>query len=164
MKKITPIIFALITMLGSCNMSDYDEDLSGGYFYMDEAPDNRTIGVAPPGKKDIGSTVEAYAYDDNYILVIQRPLLDYYRSAIGNDLVDCLYSKTPEEDAERGKIMADSVIKHDPYYQKVFSRPINYWIISHQVDSIFGPFSKEEYFQKRKELGVPKELKPREVY
>lgn len=140
-------------------MSDYTEDLSGHYFYRDEAPDDRTIVGSLPGQKDIGSRVEAYSYNNNYILVIQRPLLEYYRTAIGYDLRSSFSSKKPEEDIEKSEIIADSIIKHDPYYQKIFSRPINYWIISHKVDSMFGPLSKEEYFQKRKELGVPEELK-----
>jgi hypothetical protein len=34
-------------------MSDYSEDLSGHYFYMDEGPDNITIIGSRPGQKDI---------------------------------------------------------------------------------------------------------------
>ncbi len=139
-------------------MSDYSEDLSGHYFYMDEGPDNITIIGSRPGQKDIGSNIEAYVYDDNYILVRQRPSLKYYRSSIVSSLIDSLPLKNPEEDFKKSEIIADSIIKKDSYYQKIFSRPINYWIISHQLDSMFGPLSKEEYLQKRKELGVPKEL------
>jgi hypothetical protein len=34
-----------------------------------------------------------------------------------------------------------------------------FWIIVHSSDSIFGPFNKKEYLQRRKELGVPERLK-----
>jgi hypothetical protein len=63
------------------------------------------------------------------------------------------------EDIESSKIIADSLIKHNPYYQSIFSRKFNYWIVCHKNDSLYGPLSKEEYLQKRKELVVPKNLK-----
>jgi len=34
-----------------------------------------------------------------------------------------------------------------------------YWIIDKRTDDIYGPFKWDEYMKKRKELGVPKELK-----
>jgi len=33
-----------------------------------------------------------------------------------------------------------------------------YWIIVHANDSIYGPYLKEEYLQKREELNLPKAL------
>ncbi|RLD60819.1 MAG: hypothetical protein DRJ01_09030 [Bacteroidetes bacterium] len=39
------------------------------------------------------------------------------------------------------------------------SKVHNYWIIDKQTGDIYGPMNLEEYLQKRKELGVPKELK-----
>lgn len=65
--------------------------------------------------------------------------------------------------------LADSIINHDPKYQNIFKRVLNYWIIANNNaqkenyylshSKIFGPFSKEEYLKKKKELGVPVELK-----
>ena len=33
------------------------------------------------------------------------------------------------------------------------------WILKIKNDSLFGPFSKEEYLKKRQEIGVPKNFK-----
>jgi hypothetical protein len=33
-----------------------------------------------------------------------------------------------------------------------------YWIINKNEHQVYGPFKKEKYLQKRKELGVPQEL------
>lgn len=72
------------------------------------------------------------------------------------------------QDIEISQVIADSIIKNDPYYKDIFSREINYWIIAHgepqkyfylPSSEVYGPFSKQEYLTKRKELGVPEELK-----
>ncbi|GGH27325.1 hypothetical protein FAZ19_18885 [Sphingobacterium alkalisoli] len=61
----------------------------------------------------------------------------------------------------------DSLFQYDPYYVDLFSRPVNYWIISHKeqnaddyvpMSRVYGPYSREDYLKKRKELGVPEEL------
>jgi hypothetical protein len=39
-----------------------------------------------------------------------------------------------------------------------FNNKILYFIIEKKLDTVHGPFSKEEYIQKREKLGVPKEL------
>jgi hypothetical protein len=33
----------VVFLVQGCNMSDYTEDLSGGYFYRDEGPDTKDI-------------------------------------------------------------------------------------------------------------------------
>lgn len=37
-----------------------------------------------------------------------------------------------------------------------------FWVINKIKDSIYGPFDRQEYLQKREELGVPKELELKE--
>jgi hypothetical protein len=51
---------------------------------------------------------------------------------------------------------ADSIMKVDPYYSKVFSKPYNLWIIS--KDKVYGPLDFSEYVETRKKLGVPEGL------
>lgn len=61
----------------------------------------------------------------------------------------------------------DSLFQYDPYYVDLFSRPVNYWIISHReqnehdyipMSKVYGPYSREDYLKKRKQLGVSEEL------
>ncbi len=55
-------------------------------------------------------------------------------------------------------IIVDSLIKNDNYYQKYFSNKFNYWIINIHDDILLGPFTKNEYFVKRKEMKIPNSL------
>lgn len=57
--------------------------------------------------------------------------------------------------------IADSLIKNDHYYQKCFSNKFNYWIINTHADMLMGPFTKDEYLAKRKELYIPNNLELR---
>lgn len=89
------------------------------------------------------------------------------------DLYDLLYAKGMStenniQDRQISEFVADSLIKNDPIYQNIFSRELNYWIISHKerneadylpMSRFYGPYSKEEYLSKRVELGVPYDLK-----
>jgi hypothetical protein len=70
-------------------------------------------------------------------------------------------------DIDNSRLIADSIVTNDPYYISIFKNKFNYWIISHKeinpndympMSKIYGPFNKEEYKRKRKELNVPKEL------
>lgn len=62
------------------------------------------------------------------------------------------------EDQRLCRSVADSIIKLNPYYQKIYSRKINYWIIQKKYNQLFGPYSREEYLTKKVKLGVSKYL------
>lgn len=62
-------------------------------------------------------------------------------------------------DIQMSKNIADSLINSDPYYQKIFSRQENYWIIDIAKDTLIGPLTENEFAAKRTELGVSKQLK-----
>ncbi len=66
-----------------------------------------------------------------------------------------------DESANRaiGIHMAENLIEYDPYYRKIFSNKINYWIIYHPSDTLIGPLTKEEYLNKKAMLGIPATLK-----
>lgn len=85
-----------------------------------------------------------YAFDSTFIIVAERP----------RDSVPGIETMT------------------QPKYQEAFEQSTfkQYWIINKKERSefnevtkiysnVYGPFQKEEYLQKREELGVPKELK-----
>ncbi len=81
--------------------------------------------------------VTAYNFDSVFIVVEQKPrhviLKDVYLNS------DITYLK--EE-----KIFDQSTLRH-------------YWIVDKIKDSRYGPFTEEEYLQKREELGISLELK-----
>ncbi|MCE2989518.1 MAG: DUF3997 domain-containing protein [Nitrosomonadaceae bacterium] len=55
------------------------------------------------------------------------------------------------------------LISEDKYYDLLLEKGITkYWIIYKTNDSIYGPFDRQEYLQKREELGVPRELQLKE--
>ena len=102
-------------------------------------------------KKDIYSEVTDYDYNDDYIIAVQRPDVDLHIMQIEWEFLDNYTER-------RSNSIADSLVKNDPYYQKIFSRELNYWIISGKTDSLYGPYSKEEFLEARKVLGVPSSL------
>ena len=84
-----------------------------------------------------------YAFDPTFIVVAERP----------RDSVPGMGSMTKN--------------KYDEAFEKSTFR--QYWIINKKEESkfneatkiysnVYGPFNREEYLQKREELGVPKEL------
>lgn len=54
--------------------------------------------------------------------------------------------------------IASKIIKEDPYFQEMFSRKVNYYIIDKKNEQVYGPLSKEKYLIKRNELKVSKTL------
>ena len=55
-------------------------------------------------------------------------------------------------------IIVSKIVKEDPYFKEMFSRRENYYIIDKQKQEVYGPFSKETYVTKRKELKVSETL------
>jgi hypothetical protein len=206
-KKINPLYLVLLFILNSCGsgVGDVSEELSEGYTYR---VDGRLRYIVPDHlfKDVIYPTVIRYEYNDDFILVLQKPSIerssklfsdymrfrhnslatlnsnnpdlkpgqyDHYRSTLIADsslyklLSRRLSTENTVKDIKESQIIADSIIINDPKYQKVFSRELNYWIISHKeregsgflaTSKLYGPLSKKEYINKRKELGVPEEL------
>lgn len=94
-------------------------------------------------------------FSKDSLLYNRMEKLGVTNSKTGNDIAIC-------------EFLADSIIFNNPFYQNIFSREINYWIIKHFVKKkyfyqkssiVYGPYSKIEYLKKRKELNIPEELK-----
>lgn len=96
----------------------------------------------------IGSEILKYAFDSNFIIAAQRP-----------------WDSVPN-------------IKNMTYYQsnKAFARStfLQYWIIykkkkdvpigkSNKYSNVYGPYKRDAYLAKKKELGVPDNLKLKSV-
>ena len=85
---------------------------------------------------------------------------DYAKDSIFyREVASQISSHNTIEDQEFCRMIADSIIKDDPYYQKIYSRDINYWIIEKNVKKLHGPYSQEEYINRKEELKVPEDLK-----
>jgi hypothetical protein len=54
--------------------------------------------------------------------------------------------------------LADSIIKIDKEYQRIFANEINYWIIVKESKRVFGPYSKQQFLRTKRKLGVSKKL------
>jgi hypothetical protein len=154
--RIIALIFCCIFL--SCS-SDYSEELSGNYYYVDEGGETKVILSHLPGKTNILGKVVSYNSNKDFIVALQQPSFKNYRDAIAFDL------REEEGNTELGVIesqeLADSVLKYDPYYVQLFSNRFNYWIISHSENKTYGPLTVKEYLTKRKELHVPSDFRIR---
>lgn len=145
LKKSILISIVLITLiLVSCSdiILNYP-DLGSGYKFFHEGKYGVSI-VNDQNTQMIKNTVLEYDFDSVYIVVSQRP----WESIPG--IRSMSYS-------ESNKAFENSSFKQ-------------YWVINKSQQSVFnkstktysnvyGPYSKEEYIQKRKKLGVPEEVK-----
>ena len=137
--------------------SDYDEELSGNYFYEDEGGELHSIVSHLPNRIGILPTVLDYDYNKDFILAVQQPYYQSCRDELAGKLNPGDYYRSTEDIIKFQKL-ADSLIKYDAYYQKILSHKINYWIISNKENHVYGPLTLKEYFDKRKELHIPENL------
>jgi len=160
-KIILLIILICLHVQGCSSGGDYDKDLSGNYFYDDEGSDAKSIICHLPDCKNIYSKVISFDYNKDFIIAAQQPIYNEYKNSVAFELRNDLkkYPTNSKEEITQSEKVADSILKHDPYYQRIFLHKINYWIISHKNKQVFGPCTEDEYIQKRKELKVPDNLK-----
>lgn len=125
------IMFILTGCPGAIDSIAWKE-LGNGYIYHEPAG-MPSIGKES-GDKGIPGLVFAYRYNRQFIIVL-------------------------EKDVKLSEEKKDELITSGDFYDFVKKKGASrYWIIVHLNDSIYGPFTKEKYLQKREELGVPKEL------
>jgi hypothetical protein len=154
------IVLSCALPLGCIPNSDSTKELSGNYFYRDEGPNVKDILSHSPNRQEVYSKVIGYAFDEDFILIVQQPIYDEYKAMIGFKLRETLprYSKNQKEDVNMSEVEADSILKTDDFYKSIFRNDINYWIISNKQQMVFGPFTKDEYERKRVQLSVPEKL------
>ncbi|KQS24674.1 hypothetical protein ASG33_23205 [Dyadobacter sp. Leaf189] len=143
-------------------MSDYSENLGNGFLYESSGKEFKNIRTPIRGQKNIYGKVMEYKFNADFILAIQQPSREIYHGSIAYELRNAdrvKYKYNSTNDRIESERVADSLILNDPYYKSIFANTTNYWIISHQNKTMYGPLTKEEYFRKRKELKVPDELK-----
>lgn len=166
MRIITSINVRLIlAMICFCfsQCSDSQQELSGDYVYIDEGVSDKFIISEVSASKAIYGEVIAYSFDDQFIVAIQQPDFNEYKSKLSFELRNDItkYPNNSVEDIRITEALSDSILTHDPFYQKVFLRGTNYWIIVVKSDSLVGPLSLHEYLIMREKLSIPESVNPK---
>jgi len=124
--------FIIMVLISSCS----DDTLEKNY-KLDYDPNHEIYLVIPVNGYQlikVSGHILFYGHNKDYILINQKPTEQIYEAA-----------KKPS---------------HDENMIDVFKTQINqFWIITLNNDSIYGPLNKREYLQMRDKLGVPKKLK-----
>ncbi|MBL3656712.1 hypothetical protein [Fulvivirga sediminis] len=94
---------------------------------------------------------DVFYENDNVDLVSLRNCFLKKGFTFNNSVSDKIISKN----------IADSILRNDPYFIDLFSRELNFWIIHHKNKDrsiVFGPYSRSQYYMKRKKLNIPNDL------
>ena len=152
----------VVVLCNGCN--DYTRELSGGYFYWDEGGQSRAIQSHHSENESVWGEVLDYDYSSEYIVILQCPSHDEYVNMVAFYLEDdtLRYPQASRLSHDKSEHDADSIVSTDPRYTRIFANKYNYWIVSHKAHKVFGPYTKTEYWQKRKELDVPECLELRD--
>jgi len=164
MRYFQAILFIICASCGG-GISNYTEELSGGFTYVNFGGSLNTIESYSRPFPGIYGEVTDFVYDNNFIIVLQHPSKEGYQSKISSKLRNenhKLYPTNSGNDRSKTDLIADSIIISDPFYQKIFEHKINYWIISHNHKKMYGPLTEKEYLAKRRELKVPNDLQLKE--
>jgi hypothetical protein len=204
-KKIVYVFALIATYSCSCGgFSDLTEHMGGGYSYRGEGEGSNVICYSEKlnSKTSIDSIivypdVKQFVYDDEFILVKQKPNLKGHVIELSAELSSItnafrFFDSLPLNQVPHGYIeavkenenkvsfyrelvlktspnnsledqlffekMADSIIKNNPLYNKMYHKNVNYWIINKSRKVILGPLSKNEYLKKKKEIGISEKL------
>jgi hypothetical protein len=151
---LVPISIICLLLLGSCGagVNSSFEELPGGSYFRVSGSKLNYIGSHNSLHRTIYSRIIAYEYNNEFIVAAQKPNFEYHRGIIASEL------NTGREDFRILEKAADSILAHDPYYLKIFSAEVNFWIIVSKSHELIGPLTKDEYRAKRKELKIPDDL------
>lgn len=150
-KFILSICLLLLSSCGAGVNSSFEE-LSGGYYFRESGSNLNYIASHTDLRSAIYSKIIAFENNSDFIIAAQRPNLKYHRTLIAS------HRYAGPGDVEVSEKSADSILTHDPYYLKIFSAKLNYWIIVSRTHELIGPLTKGEYMAKRKELNIPEGL------
>ncbi len=141
----TIIILAMIT---SCSEHKYP-DLGDGYKFASDG--NSTAIVNYENTVMVGTEILEYTFDSTFIIVSQRPW----------DVPDVPGIKGMTYNKRREAFEKSTFLQYWILDKKEKNINIGYNSIRKRAkySNVYGPFTKDEYLQKRKELGVPQDLK-----
>lgn len=161
MKKIISLFFTVFCCcITGC---DYDalRELSGGYrYYYDGGNMSMILQSDYDTRKSIYGKVIDYKYNEDYILVLQRPVYEEYVNELAGEIFETMPNgdQILYKDDKTRRTIADSILRNDSFYQKVFLNDINYWIIIIAEDSLVGPLTQGEYLNLRAKLSIPESI------
>ncbi len=132
------ITCVLLFFAQSCNKSKR-VDLGNGYRFDYDPVISNDYAIFGPYENTytVSGNVLKFDFDSTFIIAEQKPRDVILKSTYTNPSMDF---KTQE------RIFKKSSIRQ-------------YWIINKVKDSVYGPYEKEIYMQKRKVLGVPDNLR-----
>jgi hypothetical protein len=112
------------------------QDLGGNYYYL---PKYEAIDVGYPGGAIIYKSPKKYLYKD----------IKIYGNVISVNSNKNFIIAIQETDSSNANEINSIIVK---------KRYLKYYIIAKETDSVYGPYGKEEYLQKRMELNIPQKL------
>ncbi len=147
MKNWIAILLFTIFISG-CNF-ETDKDLGNGYLFY-HGDHYSTCIIDSTNTEMVPSEILDYAFDSVFVIASQRPYWDIPD-------VKGLDSMTLRE---HEKAFENSTFKQYWIINKKEKQIYSYDSTNKRAkySNVYGPFAKETYLQKRKELGVPKEL------
>jgi hypothetical protein len=152
------LIFDYLYIIDGCS-----DDLSGHYYLSQ----GHSIENRLPRKNIIFPKIVSYSYDDDFIVACQKPKREWSASSFYSEKerngMKPYQENTTETMAMKEKY-ADSIFRTDPYFIKLFSRKVNYWIIVIKNDQMYGPLTKGEYLNARRKLCVPEGVKLKDEF
>lgn len=175
------ITYCCISLLLTACVHSENKNLGNGYTLILDGPNYLT------GKIELPEEVDSVFYNDRYILMHQIPSKNGYLAHIkrnslflynsfflqprdktthtGKDsfLVTYLSSRGFKGDNQDNDIMildklADSLIQHDSYYRDILDKKEVYWLIDKSKNILHGPFNKEYFYDKKKELHIDEQM------
>ena len=134
MKQI--IFIALLSIIiSSCENNEIEKGYALNYDASDEiCLINKKKSSNGYDLISISGHILFYGHSRDYIIAVQKPK-------------DSIYSRNEN-------------LNYNEQMNKVYqSEFYQFWILKIKNDTLFGPFRKEEYLKKRKEIGVPENFK-----
>ncbi len=120
--------------------------LQKGVLVKFHRPDNNIDSIFIwKGSSVVSSFIDQIKFDSIFIIVNQKPL-----DSIWGKYININYAPRRSKEPERFIDAKKKLMKSKIHY---------YWIIRKRTDDVYGPLNRDEYLQKRKELGVPNELR-----
>jgi hypothetical protein len=148
-------LVGLLLVISSCGagVNNASEELSGDSYFRESGHDLSYITSHNELHRTIYPRVVAYAYNDAFILAAQIPNREHDKGSIASEL------NNGKENFDDLLKKADSILTHDPYYIKILSGKLNFWIIRNDTHELIGPLTSNEYLRARKKLNIPEDLK-----
>lgn len=121
-------------------LSNFSFDLLNGYTAYKQLLDSPSIGKRPEWA-EVSNKVRGDS-------LIYKPFIE--RNVSINNT---------SNDAKIARLIVDSLMENNYTYAKIFYQKINYWIIVHSNDSLYGPLNRQEFLLLKRKLNVPNDLK-----